>query len=176
MKVNIVDIPVHGLQLNITKNGDELQAIAGEVDFIILSPVSANLSLSKTDGEILMYGNMASIIKQHCARCLKQFEHKISSKIDIVYTIEPECGKKEKELSSEEIRTNDLEGNEIDIDVVLLEQLSLDIPIRAVCKSDCKGLCPKCGADLNQEKCSCPVIEQIDQRFAKLKELKLNKK
>src|SRR3989338_839434 len=176
MKGDIADIPAHGLQLNITQDGDELQAIAGAVDFTMLPPVSANLSLSKTDGEVLIDGNMAAVIKQQCARCLKQFEQVINSKIDIVYTIEPEHIKKEKELTNEDLSSNYLEGSEIDINAVLFEQLSLDIPMQPVCKPDCKGLCPKCGADLNQRKCSCPATEQIDQRFAKLKELKLNKK
>ena len=176
MKVDIHDILAEGLHLEIAENGNELQTTADKVDFLILSPVSANLTLLKSDEEVFVRGNMASILRFRCARCLKEFDHKISSNIDIVYSMAPEHGIKEKELSQQEVDTNHLKDNEIDINAVLFEQLSLDIPLQPVCRIDCKGLCPKCGSDLNQGKCGCPATEHIDTRFTKLKELKLVKK
>ena len=173
MKVDIHDILEEGLHLEITENGNELQTTAGKVDFLILSPVSANLTLLKSDEEVFVRGRMASILRLRCARCLKEFEQKISSNIDVVYSIAPEHGLKEKELSREEASTNYLKGDEIDINAVLFEQLSLDIPMQPVCGPNCKGLCPKCGADLNQGNCGCHATDHTDTRFAKLKELKL---
>ncbi|MBI5874522.1 MAG: DUF177 domain-containing protein [Deltaproteobacteria bacterium] len=176
MKVDICDIPAEGLHLEITEDGNELQAIAGEVDFLILSPVSADLTLLKSEGEIFVRGDMTAPLKLQCARCLKEVEHRINSRIDIVYTLTPEHKAKEKELTLEDVGADYLEGDEIDINAVLVEQLSLDTPMQPVCRPDCKGLCPKCGADLNQRECSCIVTEHTDQKFAMLKELKLNKK
>lgn len=176
MKVDICDIPAEGLHLEITEDGNELQAIAGEVvDFIVLSPVSADLTLLKSEGEIFVRGDMTAPLKLQCARCLKEFEHKINSRIDIVYTLTPEHKAKEKELTLEDVGANYLEGDEIDINAVLAEQLSLDTPMQPVCRPDCKGLCPKCGADLSQGECSCSVTERTDQKFAILKELKIKK-
>lgn len=173
MKVDIYDIPAEGLHLEIEENGNELQTTAGKADFLILSPVSANLTLLKSDKEVFVRGNMASVVRFRCARCLKEFDHKISSSIDIVYSIAPEQDIKEKELSQQEVDTNHLKGDEININEILLEQLSLDMPMQPICRIDCKGLCPKCGADLNQGKCGCRAAEHVDARFAKLKELKL---
>lgn len=176
MKVDICDIPAEGLRLEITEDGNELQAIAGEVDFLIFSPVSVDLTLLKSEGDIFVRGGMTALLKLQCARCLKEVEHKINSRIDIVYTLTPEHKAKEKELTLEDVGANYLEGDEIDINAVLVEQLSLDMPMQPVCRPDCKGLCPKCGADLNQGECGCSVTEHTGQKFAILKELKLNKK
>ena len=189
--IHLGNIPEEGLHLEIAEKGNELQVIAGKADFFIMSPVSANLTLLKSDEEVFVRGNMASVLKFRCARCLKEFDHKISSNIDIVYRVAPEygitphtkdfrgthpkdgSGVKEKELSREEVSANHLKGNEIDINAVLFEQLLLDIPMQPVCSVDCKGLCPKCGADSNHGKCGCSAAEHTDTRFAKLKELKL---
>lgn len=175
MKVAIRDIPAMGLNLHVEENGDGLQAAAGKVDFRILSPVSADLTLLKTDREVFIRGVLTSSVKLQCARCLKEFEHKISSRIENIYVLTSGKEKKEREheLTSEDINVNYLTGNEIDINALLLEQLSLDIPMQLVCRPDCKGLCPKCGADLNQTRCGCLLEEHVDSKFAKLKELKL---
>lgn len=173
MKVDIRDIPAEGLRLKIAEDGIDMQAIAEEIGFLITSPVSANLLLLKSDGEIFVRGDMNVLLKLRCARCLKEFEHIINSDIDIVYTLGPLHDVKGKELIQEEVNIQHLSGDEIDINAVLVEQLSLDMPIQPVCRTTCKGLCPKCGADLNQGKCGCPAAGHIDSRFTKLEELKL---
>ncbi|MBI5874725.1 MAG: DUF177 domain-containing protein [Deltaproteobacteria bacterium] len=169
MKVAIKDIPAEGLHLNIAENGSELQTIAGKTDFCILSPVSADIALFKTDEEIIAQGSMAALLILQCSRCLKEFEYKISSKIENIYTLMPEQGIKERGLTRKDAGINYLEGSEIDINAFLFEQLSLDMPMQPVCKSDCKGLCPRCGADRNTTPCDCR--EEGDARLAKLKSL-----
>lgn len=175
MKADICDIPAEGLRLEVSEDGNSLQEIAGDADFVILSPVSAELTLLKSEGEVFVRGGMTALLKLQCARCLKEFEHKVTSKLDIVYTLTPERDVKERELAKEDVGVSYLSGDEIDINAVLVEQLSLDMPMQTVCTIDCKGLCPKCGADLNQGKCGCPVEGHMDTRFAKLKELKIKK-
>ena len=61
-------------------------------------------------------------------------------------------------------------GGEIDFDELLEDAVILDFPMRMLCKEDCKGLCPRCGKDLNEGKCGCPEKE-IDPRLAKLSKL-----
>ena len=62
------------------------------------------------------------------------------------------------------------ENNAVDVDIPLTEQILFDFPSKILCKDDCKGLCPKCGKNLNLGKCSCPEREP-DPRLAKLAEL-----
>lgn len=63
----------------------------------------------------------------------------------------------------------------IDADETLTEQILLELPLKHLCKEDCKGLCPKCGKDLNKESCSCDTSEP-DPRFDVLRKLLENKK
>ena len=58
----------------------------------------------------------------------------------------------------------------IDVDETLIEQILLELPIKHLCKEDCKGLCPKCGADLNTSTCSCDTSDP-DPRFDVLRKL-----
>ena len=63
-----------------------------------------------------------------------------------------------------------VEGDELDIDEQVLSCLVLELPSKHLCKPDCKGICAKCGKDLNEGECNCPKRE-IDPRLAKLGEL-----
>ena len=63
----------------------------------------------------------------------------------------------------------------IDADEALTEQILLELPLKHLCKEDCKGLCPKCGTDLNKSTCNCETKEP-DPRFDVLRKLLENKK
>ena len=80
----------------------------------------------------------------------------------------------DKELTTEEMEMTYFEGEEIDLKDVLQQQLIMSLSQRPLCKEACKGLCQKCGADLNDGKCRCPD-DQTNSRFAILKGLKLEK-
>ena len=63
------------------------------------------------------------------------------------------------------------EGETVDCDPLIYEQIVLQIPMKALCREDCRGLCPRCGANLNLSSCSCPDRD-VDERLAVLKKLK----
>jgi len=63
-------------------------------------------------------------------------------------------------------------GDEIELSGYLMEQVAISLPVKVVCKEDCKGLCALCGANLNTEICACNR-EQFDPRFSVLKNLKI---
>ena len=66
-----------------------------------------------------------------------------------------------------------LEGDSVDVSVLVQEQLLLSVPVQPLCREDCQGICQRCGADLNREACRCAESE-VDPRFAALKKLKLS--
>ena len=68
-------------------------------------------------------------------------------------TAEPMLG--EHELSSSDLKTLFLDGDELDTTPILMEQLQLNIPMKPLCREDCAGLCPQCGVDRNEVSCSC---------------------
>ena len=74
-------------------------------------------------------------------------------------------------MSDDESEIGYYEGEGLVLEDVLREQLLLAVPMRVVCREDCKGLCPQCGSNLNTGKCECPPGPS-DVRWAGLKELK----
>ncbi len=77
----------------------------------------------------------------------------------------------EAELEADDLDVDVLDADQMDMREVVREQLLLNLPDQIFCKEDCKGLCQKCGANLNLIDCSCKETE-IDPRWAALKNLK----
>lgn len=73
----------------------------------------------------------------------------------------------------DEIDAEPFDGKTIDLDPVVREQVLLALPVSVVCKEDCKGLCPTCGADRNVQDCGHGEVKAVDARLAKLKDIKL---
>lgn len=172
MKIRIEDITEEGLSLDVVEEGSELAAAAGNLDFTIPSPVKAHLEVTKTGSDVFVRGDITATLGFVCGRCLKAFEQKTSTDFNLFFTREAEKAR-EKELHAGDIDVNLLEGPELDTSEILRAQLSLDAPMKPLCNPDCKGLCPKCGEDLNLGPCKCHPADKTDGRFAKLKDFKV---
>jgi len=100
-----------------------------------------------------------------CARCLKELNREccISFIRPVAVSLQSDNEEEEYILVGE--------NSKINIDEAISEELLLSLPYKDLCKEDCKGLCPKCGCDLNEKECSCPTKE-IDPRWAVLKNFK----
>jgi uncharacterized protein len=79
----------------------------------------------------------------------------------------------EVELGEEDMESNFFEGGEIRLSEVACEQVFLEIPYQPLCAGDCKGLCPKCGRDLNLSSCDC-AVEDLGAGFSVLQKLKVD--
>lgn len=98
-----------------------------------------------------------------CARCAREVSGEFA--IDFERTVVPEGMVEDAEEKEEDFVV--VENGMLDIDEQLTEILLLDFPTRVLCKEDCKGLCQKCGKDLNEGECDCPKTE-VNPAFAKL--------
>jgi uncharacterized protein len=115
-----------------------------------------------------------------CSRCLKQFETTLGANFAITYTrkqseMATTAGVDGIEIGSEEAGLIAYSGRQIDLREVLQEQVVMSIPMQPICAEACRGLCSRCGADLNAGECDCRE-EAINIKFAGLKNLKLDKK
>jgi uncharacterized protein len=165
MKVIISEIPEEGLELELTEK------ISSDESITIVSPVKASLRIDKKGSEVIITGAAKGTVELQCSRCLKSFEMDIDSKIDVVYHPASEINKEEHyELKGDELDTGFYRNDTLDTDDLLREQLVLNIPMKPLCSEGCKGLCPKCGVDLNITQCNC-AISEIDSRLAVLKQL-----
>ena len=105
-----------------------------------------------------------------CARCLEPVNK--SRTINFSKTVMTQDPENDSDDNDDYIISND---GYIDADEALTEQILLELPLKHLCKEDCKGLCPKCGTDLNKSTCNCETKEP-DPRFDVLRKLLENKK
>ena len=168
MKIIVSEIPEEGIELDLK---DDIKS-----DVVsIVSPVKSVMRLVKIEDEVMVKGALTADVELQCSRCLNHFPTRISSQVDVVYHPVKEIVKSEQhELKSAELDTVFYSNDLIETDDLLREQLILNLPMKPLCSPDCKGFCPKCGADLNIAGCGCETKE-TDSRFEVLKQLKKEK-
>ena len=168
MKIIVSEIPEEGIELDLK---DDIKS-----DVVsIVSPVKSVMRLVKIEDEVMVKGALTADVELQCSRCLNHFPTRISSQVDVVYHPVKEIVKSEQhELKSAELDTVFYSNDLIETDDLLREQLILNLPMKPLCSQDCKGFCPKCGADLNIAGCGCETKE-TDSRFEVLKQLKKEK-
>ena len=167
MKVIIADIPKEGLEFDFK---DEIVSNA------ILSPVNAHLKIEKFDTEVLVKGELTAEVHLQCSRCLKDFQQALSIPVELVYHPAEELKSEDNyAIPSEELDMDFYSGEELDLFNIMKEQIELSLPMKPLCDDACKGLCPRCGLDLNTGSCKCSTGD-TDPRFAVLKQLKKERK
>lgn len=134
-------------------------------DIEIVDPIKYEGQIFKVDGEKAIDIRISYNYKESCHRCLKPTSNQVRTIISgkLVRGKEEDNGQYE---GYEEIFF--YEGDILDIEENIINQVILSLPMKSLCKSDCKGLCPKCGADLNNKTCDC-IQENMDPRLEKLK-------
>ena len=137
-----------------------------------LGPISWTGEVSRTSTGFLLRGRLEYEQQLACPRCLKPTPMSVVSDVELLVEArsnEPTIG--EIELEEEDLDVLYVEGEELDTEPILVEQLQLNIPMRRLCREDCRGLCPACGVDLNEETCQCERTE-TDPRWAALEKLR----
>lgn len=133
-------------------------------DIVFTEPVHLKGEVVDMAGYMQLRLHADLLYRTHCARCLKEIERSVSldfeKNVAVAGTIND--GENDDYLI--------IEDSELDIAEPLREQLLLEMPYKHLCMEECKGLCSKCGADLNDGPCGCPEKE-IDPRLAVLKQL-----
>lgn len=129
-------------------------------------------------GKIRRDGNRAHVkgrvtggVEVECDRCLTLIEFPVDSTFKLEYvTPEDYQAQQAVELTEDDLDLSVFDGEAIDIDELVTEEVLLAVPDHVLCKDDCKGICPVCGADRNTIECSCETAD-TDPRWAGLKEL-----
>ncbi len=125
-------------------------------------PIRAAGEIVNTAGVLTAHGGIDAAMVCYCDRCGKTFELKKHIDVDVPIVPEDEGEDAESDAFS-------LEGDWLDLDDLLETVFILDMDTKFLCRPDCKGLCPKCGRDLNNGPCDCRP--ETDPRFAVLEQL-----
>ena len=151
MRINVKRIPDGGEILrgtdpaSIIDIADPAVRFEREIEYDLLAQIQGHA--------LLVTGKLATTVNLCCGRCLRRFEQPL---------------RVEQLVFHEELTGEDF----VDLTPQIREDIILELPQRALCQEDCKGLCPHCGVDLNQRTCQCAVA-QVDVRWHGLDNLKL---
>lgn len=155
----------------IGKDGSEL-AFSEQYDFSdmqfgithpLTEPVKASGAVKNAAGVLTLTGQIETVLHGVCDRCAKPFTRQLSIPLHAVLEADPDCDE------PEDLWTFSVTDNRADLDEIVTTALVFGLDGQMLCKEDCKGLCCRCGADLNLGPCSCKP--EIDPRLAVLQSL-----
>ena len=128
----------------------------GETDLVVTASVELKLRVRKDGDKYRLFGRVFTTVRRECCRCLKLFDVPMGMDIDLRYLPQGvNTGEGEYEISEEDLATAFYRDDQIDLGDMAREQLQLASPMKPLCREDCLGLCPVCGADRNAAPCGC---------------------
>jgi len=174
LSVPLASITENGVTVDETVSADELRP-EGTLELPVPS-VHVRGTLQRISGEYLFRGAVAGTFVHSCDRCLAPAEVPFETKV--LWSFEPGAAEpdaedaRDGETQSDKVSTYRFEGNEIDLAPFVWEEASLAAPTKYLCREDCAGLCPQCGANLNVGPCGCPAEQSMENKgFAGLDRL-----
>jgi uncharacterized protein len=106
--------------------------------------------------DIRLRGHFSGRFEVPCARCLDPVEIPLDADFDLIFRpAEADADLPERSMTAPETEIGYYQGDSLALEDVLREQVLLSLPVRTLCKPDCKGLCPRCGVNRNRQACSC---------------------
>jgi DUF177 domain-containing protein len=141
-------------------------------EFRQIEPLDVRATAELVDDQIRIYGTFHTRLEMVCARCLEIVVEEVSKNFDLFYRPMNSVSREEEfRLNLDDTEIAFFEGDGLFLADVLAEQVNLSLPMKVICRSDCRGLCSHCGVNLNQEECRCET-HAADPRLAPLARLK----
>ena len=139
----------------------------GKEEFRVTAPANMVADVRKDGRNVRLTGRVQGAIECDCSRCLEAFAIPVDAPLDLLFlpATEPVPGASPDGETAVE---------EDDLGDVVREQFYLALPMKPLCREDCRGLCPICGGNRNRVACTCQA-EWVDPRLEALKALKLKK-
>ena len=147
---------------------------ADDHSFTIAAPVALSFDVEKAKDQFRLAGRVQTALELTCSRCLEPFVWPMEALFDLSY--QPRAGFAavgERQIDEEDFSTALYDNDEIDLGQLMAERLYLALPMKPLCRDDCRGLCSQCGTNLNRGSCSCPRAWE-DPRLAALKAINLS--
>ncbi|NPV52139.1 MAG: DUF177 domain-containing protein [Firmicutes bacterium] len=177
MTVNGLELDISGIRdvkgasVEAELSGRVGPIVAGGEKVNINKPVSARVVATNTGSRILVSGEVAATIGLTCNRCMEPFALNVATAFEREYrqAYQVRGGDGVARVAGGEDAAEIYHGDAINLRPAVEESISLAIPIKVLCREDCKGLCPECGRNLNLGPCGCE--KEPDFRLAPLAEL-----
>lgn len=142
--------------------------------FRVVSPVELGFDVVKDKDRFRLDGRVRTTLELPCSRCIERFVWPVDADFDLRYQPKASnAGQGERAIEDEDLSVAFYSDDTIDLEQLMREQFYLSLPMKPLCRVDCRGLCPQCGANLNRDRCDCAQAWE-DPRFAALKALKVD--
>jgi uncharacterized protein len=162
MIIRVAEIPDEGLQIE----GPEafphpFQDPAWKLDRLALE-------VEKDGDAVFVTGSLTARVPQQCGRCLEAYTATVQPEVDARFVPGPRGRGEELELGADDLGTDVYDNGIVDLTALLETETTLLLPMKPLCRDDCRGLCPICGGNRNVTACQCEV-RTADPRWAPLR-------
>lgn len=147
------------------------ELLSDDTEARLVEPVEVRGTIGRSATQVEVRGRLRTAVDVPCDRCLKSVAVPVDSEFTERFT--PEVGWRgelQHELSEEDLNLSVFDGEAINLDEIVREEILLAIPGHVLCREDCQGLCPTCGIDRNVSSCQCEDAS-ADSPWAGLREL-----
>jgi len=162
MKIDIQKLRNGSHRFEFDTTGEKLEIVHDKISFGKIHVCSV---IDKNDQNILVTNQVTAGVKGQCDNCLADFERELQDSFTLFYTTDSRTADEEGS-----VRVISSSTREIELSEGIKDNLVLDLPMRFLCDENCKGLCPGCGVNLNEDVCTCDK-EIMDPRWEALKDI-----
>src|SRR5579864_5757561 len=178
MFIKIKDLELRKLEFNESFAPGAIELLEDQIQTASLKAsgraelIRENRGAREVVEDIRLVGSFSTQVEVHCARCLEPVERDVRESFDLIYRpLGVDARGDESSISLAETEIGYYQGEGLLLEDVLKEQALLALPVKLVCSTECKGLCPHCGRNQNVEDCEC-VITMSDPRWAALEDIR----
>jgi uncharacterized protein len=152
--------------------GDPGKIIPDFEGIVGVQKVSAVLDIQKSGEEYFCQGEIDATVRLECARCLSEFESELRNTTDFIVCSESLYAERIREGIDYEDYTF-FQGADLqaDLTAIVRQTIILAVGLKPLCSESCRGLCPHCGVNLNEQTCGC-AAKHIDPRWEQLKKFR----
>ena len=164
MIIRVAEIPDEGLQIEGTSAFPRpFQDPAWTLDDLALT-------IEKDGDAVVVQGRLEATVPLHCGRCLEFYAFTVEPEVDARFVPNPRGrgGGDEVELGADDLETDVYDNGVVDLNALLETETTLLLPMKPLCREDCRGICPICGGNRNVTECHCEVRVD-DPRWAPLR-------
>jgi uncharacterized protein len=163
MKIRVSELEEQGLRI------DDVAALGQVFADPSWRLESVALEVEPDGTDVFVHGRLAATVPQTCGRCLEVFAARVEAPLDVRLVPRPAVADN-VELGADDLDVDFYENDQLDLARVVENEATLALPMKPLCRADCRGLCPSCGANRNVTPCTCDA-RPPDPRLAALRDL-----
>jgi DUF177 domain-containing protein len=165
MLIRVSEIPDDGLRLL------DPTALGGVYPDSSWTLDAVDLLVERLGEKVAVVGRFEATASLVCSRCLESLVTRVEPVVDLQLVPQPNSRQGQVELGRDDLEVDFYQGDVLDVAGLLRSETDLALPMKPLCRPDCRGLCPVCGGNRNVTECRCETRE-TDPRLAPLEALR----